>query len=80
MSAAVAHAMTNYESITGEDDILGGGGFGVVHKIRRKRDLKVNTLLALDIDMLRLLPIDLCMQNYRLRWKAQDRRTCKTRV
>lgn len=70
MSEAVPHVMTNYEPITGEDDILGGGSFGIVHKIRRKRDLKVYKLLAFGIDILRLLPIGLCMQNYRLRWKT----------
>ena len=67
---AVAHVMTNYKSITGEDDFLRGGSFGVVQKVRRKQDLKVNTVLSFDIDILKLLPIDFYMQNYRIRWKA----------
>lgn len=48
MSVSISHAMTNYEPTIGEDDILGGGSFGVVHKVRRKKDLKVNTPLVFD--------------------------------
>ena len=59
--------MTIYESMTGEDDLLRGGSFGIDQKVRRKRDQKVNTLLSFDIDMLKLLLIDFCMQNYRIR-------------